>query len=63
MCSPLLSLRRMLMPREWIDLEELRKEHWNKQMTKLEELRAAVESAYNVYDETREAYRLELSKQ
>lgn len=51
------------MPREWIDLEELRKEHWNKQMTKLEELRAAVESAYNVYDETREAYRLELSKQ
>ena len=33
------------MPREWIDVEELRKKHWkkqeSKQMTKLEELKAA----------------------
>lgn len=32
-------------------------------MTKLEELKAAVDATYDAYDEAREAYRLELKKQ
>ena len=46
------------MPREWIDVEELRKKHWkkqeSKQMIKLEELKAAAAAAE--YDAAADAY-------